>query len=168
MDATPPPVLLLAAGGADSFTGLPGWTARRGFDLGPEPWDRTADRLVCVGIVDDDTAPAALEALARGAALAIEVAARGATRHRFLDDLHKLSTPVAHEPAADPAVDALTPTQRDLLDALAGGATVTAAASDLHLSRRTANRALADARARLGTASTAAAVRRWVEARPPT
>ena len=42
---------------------------------------------------------------------------------------------------------------------------VTAAAATLNVSRRTANRMLADARAELGVNSNAAAARRWVSAR---
>lgn len=48
-----------------------------------------------------------------------------------------------------------------LLDAVAAGETVTAAVSRLHISRRTANRRLAEARRILGVRTTAEAVARW-------
>jgi DNA-binding NarL/FixJ family response regulator len=168
MNPDPPPVLLLDPGVPADSVGVPGWATQVGFDLGEVPWDRFGDRIICVGTVDADSAPAALEALARGAGLAIHVALRGTTRHRFLDDLHKIGAPVRYEPSADLALEALTAVERDLLDALARGATVTAAAAHLHVSRRTANRALADARLHLGASTTADAVRRWVASRPTT
>jgi DNA-binding CsgD family transcriptional regulator len=52
----------------------------------------------------------------------------------------------------------LTAEERDLLALLADGQTLGAAARSLHLSRRTADRRLAGARAKLGVASTAEAV----------
>ena len=164
MEPSRPPVLLLAADALDRFAGLPGWTVHDGFDLPDEPWDLSRRRILCVGVVDDEAVGPAMAAATRGAGLAIAVEARGTVRHRFLEDLHKLGDVVLHEPAADPVVQ-LDPLQRALLEALAEGATVTAAADAAHVSRRTANRALADARARLDVASTAAAVRRWVDAR---
>ena len=166
MEPIGPPVLLLAADAVDGFAGLPGWTVHRGFDLGDAPWDVSQAHVVCVGVVDDDATGAALAAVTRGAGLAIAVEARGAVRHRFLEDLHKVSRPVPYEPESDPAISHLGPVQRELLDALAQGATVTAAASAAHVSRRTANRLLADARALLDVDSTAAAVARWVSAGP--
>ncbi|MGN6696435.1 MAG: LuxR family transcriptional regulator [Aquihabitans sp.] len=166
MNPAPPPVLLLDADVPLGSVGLPGWTTQRGFDLDAVPWDRSLDRIICVGTVDADAAPAALEALARGAGLAVHVALQGTTRHRFLDDLHKISAPVRYEPSSEVAVEVLSDAQRDLLDALAHGATVTAAAAALHMSRRTANRVLAEARHHLGATTTADAVRRWVASRP--
>ncbi len=165
MEPTRPPVLLLAADAVERFGGIPGWTVHPGFDLAAAPWDLTRARVLCVGIVDDAATGPALAAVARGAGLAIAIEAQGALRHRFLEDLHKLADPVTHEPGPDPAIGQLDPLQRQLLQALAQGATVTAAATAAHVSRRTANRALAGARSQLAVATNAAAVTRWVASR---
>lgn len=169
MEPTGPPVLLLAAGDATRFTGLDGWTWHPGFDVEDSPWDLGERRMICVGVVDDARTAVALGLVARGAALAVELQAQGAVRHRFLEDLHKLGAAVGTPDGAAPADTAalLRPLQQELLDALAAGSTVTAAAEASHVSRRTANRALADARSRLGATTNAAAVRRWLASRPP-
>src|SRR5687768_3722493 len=120
MEPMRPPVVLVVAEELDRYPGLAGWTVHRGFDLGDEPWDRSTDRIVCVGVVaDEETATAAMTALARGAGLAIAVALRGSRRHRFLEDLHKVGEPVPYEPPGDEGLARLDPIQRDLLDALA-------------------------------------------------
>ncbi|MCU1369892.1 MAG: regulatory protein LuxR [Ilumatobacteraceae bacterium] len=169
MDPTPPPVLLLPtdrspAGTPDDEVVAPeGWHVHAGFDLPPEPWDQGASRLLCVGTVDDEAAAqAAITAIARGAGLAVRVTLQGASHHRFLDDLHKLGAPEPYQRHGTTATSRLAWDQQTLLDALAGGATVTAAAADLHVSRRTANRLLAAARAQLRVDSNAAAVQRWM------
>jgi DNA-binding NarL/FixJ family response regulator len=168
MDPTPPPVLLLPDGpssapGDDDVVPPTGWQVHQGFDLPDDPWDVSARRLLCVGIVADDaSARAAIAAVARGAGLALRITHRGSGRHRFLEDLHKVAAPVPYEPSRPASTDGLDALQRSLLDALAHGVTVTAAAQDLHVSRRTANRLLADARAKLTVDSNAAAVRAWL------
>jgi DNA-binding NarL/FixJ family response regulator len=167
-----PPVLLLPDAPTDGSVDHevvppPGWRVHDGFDLPAEPWDVRALRLLCVGTVHDEgTARAAITAVTRGAGLAVRVPYRGSGRHRFLEDLHKIATPVAHEAPAPAPTDGLSPIQRSLLDALARGDTVTAAAQDLHVSRRTANRLLADGRARLGVETNAEAIRRLAAGRP--
>ncbi len=93
--------------------------------------------------------------------MVVAVALHGAGLHRFLEDLAKLG-PVAR---TTPALPTFTPEQEQLLELLSHGVTLTAAATELAVSRRTANRLLADVRARLGVRSTAEAVRRWVEVR---
>lgn len=170
MDAPSPLVLLLPTlhdeRAADEEVVLPeGWRPHLGFDLPEQPWDLRSERLACIGTVDDEvSARAAMGALARGAGLAVRVTIGGAGRHRFLEDLHKVADPTAYEPEPSPGVR-LAPLQHELLDALSRGATVTAAAAGLHVSRRTANRLLADARAQLGADTNAAAVHRWVAVR---
>lgn len=165
--ADPTPVLLLAPGDLKGFAGVPGWSVHRGFAVDGEPWDLGAARVLCVGVVGDGAeAAAALSVAARGAALAVEVAARGAVRHRFLEDLHKVTEPTAYAPGPDPAIARLDGLQRQLLEALARGATVTAAAEAANVSRRTANRVLADARVVLEVETNAGAVRQWAAARP--
>jgi DNA-binding NarL/FixJ family response regulator len=163
---SPSPVLLLAADAIDGFAGIAGWTIHRGFGIGDEPWDLGRARVLCVGsVASADDAAAALAVVARGAGLAVAIEAQGTVRHRFLEDLHKLSDPVIHSPEPDPAIARLTSLQRELLDALARGATVTAAADASNVSRRTANRALADARSLFGCGSNAEAVHRWAATR---
>ena len=65
------------------------------------------------------------------------------------------------DPLVAPGVPVLSAEQRDLLAALSGGATVTEAALALFVSRRTANRRLAEARYLLGVTTNAEAVTRW-------
>src|SRR5699024_5125000 len=135
-----------------------GWRARSGFDLPASPWDLRARRWVCVGIVDDEGgAAAAVTALLRGTGLAGFVGLTGPSRLRFLEDLHRTGqvavtgsgdgAPGGPGPDGGPALD---DDQRELLRMLAAGATVEEAAQARHLSRRTANRRLADARRALG------------------
>jgi DNA-binding NarL/FixJ family response regulator len=167
MDPSRPPLLVLTEEELTRFAGIAGWARLDGFDLPVRPWDVSAQRIACVGVVrDEPTSQAALTAAARGAALAVAITTEGAARHRLVEDLHKVSVPFAAAAPTDHAVASLEPLQHALLAALADGATVTAAAGASHVSRRTANRALADARSRLGVDSTASAVRRWVTARP--
>ena len=58
------------------------------------------------------------------------------------------------------------PDDRRLLVALAGGATVDAAARAINVSTRTAQRRLARLRQRLGAGNTTEAVDRWLAGRP--
>ncbi len=161
-----PPVLLLEPGTAADLPVPAGWTGHRGLDPGDAPWDLAERPTLCIGVVDEDAVGPALELVQRGAALAVEVALRAAARHRFLEDLHKLGARVTTDPAVLQRDPALPPLQQQLLDALAAGATVTAAADAAHVSRRTANRALADARTLLGVDTNAAAIRRWRAVHP--
>lgn len=80
---------------------------------------------------------------------------------RLCDDLRRLGD-VEHliAPAAEPTLSA---TERELLAALLAGCSLGEAAQALHLSRRTADRRLASARAALGVTTTPAAVRRAAE-----
>ena len=115
---------------------------------------------MCTGHVGDEAAArAALVARARGAGVVVTIGMEATPRRRFLEDLEKLG-PVA---AAPPAGPLLSPVQQELLARLAAGATVTDAAAELSVSRRTANRLLADARTRLGVDTTAEAVLRGAD-----
>lgn len=157
--ATAPPVRLLDAQPTDPTSPWLGWEARAGFDLPARPWDLSARRWVCTGVIDAPAvAESALTALTRGVGLAIVVDLAGASRHRFLEDLEKLGP--SRPP---PSPTGLTSTQEQLLRLLAGGSTVTDAAATLSLSRRTASRHLAEARLILGVASTNQAVVLWSE-----
>ena len=171
MNPNAPPVLLLESDGAsgpDGFRGPRGWNVHPGFDLPTEPWDLSGARLLCLGTVGDaGGAEAAMTAVARGAGIAVAITLRGAARHRFLEDLHTLAQPIRHRPTTPSPTTDLSGNQEHLLEALASGATVTSAAANLHISRRTANRLLEDARTRLGVDTNAGAARRWLERRPP-
>jgi DNA-binding CsgD family transcriptional regulator len=65
---------------------------------------------------------------------------------------------LAVDPRANGAATTLAPEQRRLLALLGAGSTVEEAARCLHMSRRTAQRRLAEIRGRLGVPTTAAAV----------
>jgi DNA-binding CsgD family transcriptional regulator len=135
------------------------WTEREGFELPASPWDLSMRRWVCTGVISDQRAAAtAMEALARGVGLRIIVQLTGDDRRRFEEDLARTGTPVADRREGTVG---LTAVQIALLDALAAGLSVTAAAAQTNLSRRSANRRLAEARDRLGVSSTAEAVTGW-------
>ena len=161
-----PLVRLLEDQPVDAVEVPAGWTARQGFDLPDEPWDLTDRRWMCVGTVrDGESVRAAMEAVARGVGLTVAVEVSGIARHQFLEDLYKATPPERY--VASPRSPTARPDEHDrLLDALARGTTVTAAAEELHISRRTANRILAEIRRELGVETTAEAVSRWSAARP--
>ena len=171
MTTSEPPVLVHAGPLPDERSSPAGWTTRSGFMLPDQPWDLTDRRWICEGVIDDvDAAQAAIVAVARGVGLSIVVTLAAGARQRFLEDLHKMTGIVDIVVSNDDDDAATTSSIGELhgrlLDALAAGATVTAAAAQLNVSRRTANRLLAEARDVLGAQTTAAAVSRWAEARP--
>jgi DNA-binding CsgD family transcriptional regulator len=150
-----------------------GWTVHEGFALPDEPWDVTPARVVLVGLVDDTASAAdAVLAAARGAGVVAttepgcpDVAAV------LLADLERIG-PVSRDadrPAKPPAGDTdplpLTEEQRTLLDRLAAGDSIAAAADAEFLSLRTANRRIAQARAALGVRTTRQAVVEYVRRR---
>ncbi|MCU1496074.1 MAG: hypothetical protein JWM47_27 [Acidimicrobiales bacterium] len=142
-----------------------GWRGRQGFALPDAPWDLADRRWMCIGTIDGpEDAGRAIEALSRGVGLAVAVRVEGDLRHRTLEDLHRLGE-VRPGADGDDLAALLDPDQLALLGALAAGATVGAAAEAVHLSRRTANRRLAELRARLGVDSNAEAIGRWVAQR---
>lgn len=162
MASAPPPVWVVAPGElvpTDHALLPDGWTARDGFGLPASPWDLSARRWVCIGeVADSDGARAAIEALTRGVAVSIAVGLTGDDRRRFEEDLARTGS-LSTDRSGD--ANGLTPEHIALLDGLAAGLSVTAAAASANLSRRTANRRLTEARARLGVGSTAEAVTRW-------
>ncbi|MGI8755885.1 MAG: helix-turn-helix domain-containing protein [Acidimicrobiales bacterium] len=140
-----------------------GWTALSGFDLPATPWDLASRRWVCIGAVTDgDSAQAAMVALARGVGLVVALELDGNARRRFAEDLARAGSSTTSGPFA---ALGLGDEHMRLLDALAAGLSVTAAAESAHLSRRTANRRLAEARSRLGVTTTVAAVSSWAALR---
>ncbi|MBU2665510.1 LuxR family transcriptional regulator [Actinoplanes bogorensis] len=150
-----------------------GWVARDGFALPDPAWDVTGSRLVLHGrIGDPDTLQLAVLAAARGAGIVAVCDAESPLGRALLDDLARLG-PV-HQGVAEPAgtndtVADLVPEQRALLDRLASGDTIAAAAAAEFLSLRTANRRIAEARALFGVRTTREAVLAYLRQRgaPP-
>lgn len=108
----------------------------------------------------EDAARAALAAVA-GARLVIDAAAPRDVIDQLCDDLRRLGSVDHRIGPAQPAV--LSADERALLARLLAGATLGEAARTLHISRRTADRRLAAARAAVGATSTAEALRRAAE-----
>ena len=145
-----------------------GWSAREGFALPDPSWDVTAARLVLHGRVgDEETLQLALHAAARGAGIVAICDAESPLGRALVDDLGRLGG-VRHgaDTGADPVAD-LVPEQRALLDRLAAGDTIAAAAAAEFLSLRTANRRIAEARALFGVRTTREAVLAYLRQRSP-
>jgi hypothetical protein len=137
-----------------------GWTVREGFALPDPAWDVTAARLVLHGrISDQDSLQLVVLAAARGAGIVAVCDTETPIGRALVDDLSRLG-PVLHGVGTEPvdAVADLVPEQRALLDRLASGDTIAAAAAAEFLSLRTANRRIAEARALFGVRTTREAV----------
>jgi DNA-binding CsgD family transcriptional regulator len=150
-----------------------GWHTREGFALTDSGWDVRAARLVLFGrITDVDTAELALLAAARGAGVVAIIDTGTDTGRALLADLARIG-PVVTDPDADPATAGphagggpqLAPEQRALLERLANGETIAAAAQSEFLSLRTANRRIAEAREVLGVRTTREAVLAYLRLR---
>jgi hypothetical protein len=180
MTGIPPAPRYIVDGGVEATSVLrrlarAGWTTREGFALPETTWDVSTSRLVLFGrVADPDTAELAVLAAARGAGVvAIADAATDVGRALFADLVRvgPVSTdpdaPVAGE-AGEPAAGTgpqLAPEQRALLERLAGGETIAAAAAAEFLSLRTANRRIAEAREVLGVRTTREAVLAYLRIR---
>jgi DNA-binding NarL/FixJ family response regulator len=155
-----------------------GWHTRDGFALAEAAFDVTGQRLVLFGrVADTDTAELAVQAAARGAGVVV-IADPGSEVYRaVLADLARIG-PVSRDPdevdSAGPApvpgdaAPPLLPEQRALLERLANGETIAAAAAAEYLSLRTANRRIAQARESLGVRTTREAVMAYLRQRRPT
>lgn len=136
-----------------------GWRLVDGFAVRP-----AGLRVVLCGPVTGlaDAAQAVLAAL-DGFGLLLVAAAPEDVIDRLVDDLRHLG-PVEHRAGAGPTVSrpALRPQARAILGLLAEGHTLGDAASLLGLSRRTADRRLAEAKAILGAQRTTEAVAKAV------
>jgi hypothetical protein len=148
-----------------------GWTVRDGFALPDPTWDVTGNRLVLHGrIGDHETLQLAVLAAARGAGIVALCDTGSPLGRALIDDLSRLG-PVRHGP--EPAdgrgtgTAELVPEQRALLDRLAAGDTIAAAAAAEYLSLRTANRRIAEARALFGVRTTREAVLAYLRQRQP-
>jgi len=131
-----------------------------GAPLPEAPYDLKPQWLVWPVVVEDHaTCAAVTEATLRGVAVVIRLgdeltAADVARLHDDLERAGRLHT----EHRTQGAAVALTQDQHRLLDALCAGATVDAAAAELHVSTRTASRMLAQARRAMGVSSNAEAI----------
>jgi DNA-binding NarL/FixJ family response regulator len=130
-----------------------GWTIRDGFDA-----DRPSPTEVRAGAVADAaSAGRAVLAVLAGAGLVVHATAGGDLIDRLLDDLRHIGQ-VDHRTGAGSA--AVSHEARAILGRLATGETLGEAAHALHLSRRTADRRLAEARRALGVERTVEAIAR--------
>jgi len=148
-----------------------GWVARDGFALPDPVWDVTGNRLVLHGrIADPETLQLAVLAAARGAGIVAICDAESTLGRALIDDLARLG-PVRQGAAVENAdasqVADLVPEQRALLDRLAAGDTIAAAAAAEFLSLRTANRRIAEARQMFGVRTTREAVLAYLRQRGP-
>ena len=167
------PLYVLAAGQLDGVArrlARAGGNVRPGFAVPAEPWDLTSLRTVLIGtIADAATAVDAVLAAARGTGVAAVADLSTDVGREFLADLERIG-PVNNsvdQPADTSTGDALplAPEQRNLLDRLAAGESIAAAAEAEFLSLRTANRRLAQARDALGVRTTRQAVVEYVRRR---
>jgi hypothetical protein len=147
-----------------------GWIARDGFALPDPAWDVSGNRLVLHGrVTDAETLQLAVLAAARGAGIVAICDAESPMGRALVDDLTRLGTvrQGAQPETADApnAVADLVPEQRALLDRLAAGDTIAAAAAAEFLSLRTANRRIAEARALFGVRTTREAVLAYLRQR---
>jgi DNA-binding NarL/FixJ family response regulator len=149
-----------------------GWQIVEGFPAG-----RASGVVMCHGRVETrDDAAAALLAALHGHGLVVESRAATAVLDALVDDLRHLG-PVDHRGAegspgtvAAAPHGAISPQARALLALLAEGLTLGEAAAHLGMSRRTADRRLAEARRALSAERTTEAVARarrlgWLDAR---
>jgi hypothetical protein len=180
MTAVPAAPRYIVDGGAEATSVLrrlarAGWTTREGFALPETAWDVTEARLVLFGRVSDgDTAELAVLAAARGAGIVAMADTGSDVGRALLADLTRIG-PVSTDPDAPVAGTGgsvaaasgpqLAPEQRALLERLAGGETIAAAAAAEFLSLRTANRRIAEAREVLGVRTTREAVLAYLRMR---
>ena len=147
-----------------------GWVARDGFALPDPAWDVTGNRLVLHGrITDPESLQLAVLAAARGAGIVAICDAESPLGRALVDDLSRLGTvrQGADRSENATAVADLVPEQRALLDRLAAGDTIAAAAAAEFLSLRTANRRIAEARQLFGVRTTREAVLAYLRQRGP-
>src|SRR5690349_2987345 len=132
---------------AAGWQAVAGWLAPRG-------------RVVCHGTVASKAeAVQVLRAAVGGAGVVVVAAADRETIDRLLDNLRRLG-PVEHLTADAVPPPVVDPEQRELLRLLADGWTLGEAATELGLSRRTADRRLDAARRALDAERTADALAR--------
>ena len=142
-----------------------GWTVREGFALPDPTWDVTGAKLVLHGrITETETLQLAVLAAARGAGIVAVCDADTPVGRALVDDLGRLGS-VQLGAGDGERLAELIPEQRALLDRLAAGDTIAAAAAAEFLSLRTANRRIAEARALFGVRTTREAVLAYLRQR---
>jgi hypothetical protein len=144
-----------------------GWTPRAGFALPDPSWDVGAAHLILHGRISDDdleSAQLAVLAAARGAGVVAVCDPESAAGRALIDDLSRLG-PVHRGIDGSDLIANLIPEQRALLDRLAAGDTIAAAAAAEFLSLRTANRRIAEARTLFGVRTTREAVLAYLRQR---
>lgn len=175
MTRRPDPPRYVLASSAQASTVLrrlaqQGWATREGFAPAPEPGDPDEAPVVLFGPVTDlSTVQQVVLAAARGAGIVAIADAGHPVGRALIDDLSRFG-PLAAGPQdgpddADP-LPSLLPEQRALLDRLAAGETIAAAAAAEFLSLRTANRRIAQARRLFGVRTTREAVLAYLRHRP--
>jgi DNA-binding CsgD family transcriptional regulator len=164
----PPPLVVVEgepAATADAVAAVRADLRRAGWQVVDAAWTgdpdpaRPGSGVVRLGVVTDAaTASHAMLAALSGEGLLLTASADRATVDLLCEDLRRLG-PVRHVVAdADPPPPRLTDEQRALLRLLLDGETLGAAAARQHLSRRTADRRIAEIRRHYGVTSTAAAL----------
>lgn len=156
---TPPLVVVegaeVAARHAVEEVAAAGWTTTAGFAA-----PHRSGRIVRTGIVATVAdAEAALLAALVGQGLAIQATAERDVIDRLIDGLRRLGR-VDHRVGPPDAGPTLSSDARAILDLLAEGHSLGEAAAILGLSRRTADRRLAEGRATLGVERTTEAISR--------
>jgi hypothetical protein len=141
-----------------------GWQVREGFEsTGVE--EAQVRQLVRYGVVADPmTAALVVRAAAGGAGVVAVVDGAAAWGQTLVDDLARLG-PVRclyDPPEGSSLLGRLQPDQRALLERLAVGETIAAAAAAEFMSLRTANRRIAAIRSLFGVASTRDAVNAYL------
>lgn len=133
-------------------------------ELGSLGWDvvddlgdrqRPGGQVLALQVSDADEAAVALFTAIEGVGLLVDARADRPVIDRLCDDLRRLGH-LEHRVAVPGPL--LTDDERALLDLLAEGSTLGAAATRLHLSRRSADRRLAAARTKLGADTTGQAI----------
>lgn len=129
-----------------------GWQVVDGLDEGR----RDGGLVLELPVSDEDGAAVALFTAIEGVGLLVDASpAERPVVDRLCDDLRRLGHLDHRVGGSGPL---LQPEERAVMDLLAAGSTLGAAAEALHLSRRSADRRLASARAKLGASATGAAI----------
>ena len=143
-----------------------GWESRSDFALLEANWDVAGRKVVChARVADEHAASQAVLAAARGAGVVAVCDPSGMWGRRVRLDLERIGALGWLPGESSAAVDdlGLDEEQRSLLDHLAQGLTIAAAAEAEFISLRTANRRIASARKLFGVSTTRQAVVAYVQ-----
>jgi DNA-binding NarL/FixJ family response regulator len=135
-----------------------GWTLRRAWRLPEHEWSVSDARIVCCGLVATfDDVSAALLAAVRGAGIVARIEPDAEPARRLREELRSLG-PIEERARQHGDVSELSLEQVELCRLLGQGLSLADAATQLHLSRRTAFRRLASVREALNVGTTREAV----------